>query len=81
MNCAAAAHLNCNAPPPLWFPLFFIALWVGVSTLLSLIGGWLALSRYYRAAQDIQGQKFRTASGSVGRSHFLAVRYGNCLMK
>jgi hypothetical protein len=78
MNCAAAA--NCNQPPPLWFPLFFIALWLGVSTLLSLVGGWFALSQHYRAAQDIQGQKFRMTSGSVGWSGFIPVGYGNCLI-
>jgi hypothetical protein len=50
-----------NAPPfpALFFPAFFVGIWILVAFLLSRVGGWSALSSYYRAQQPFFGTLFR----------------------
>ena len=62
----------------LWFGLFFIAMWVGISTLLSRIGGWSTLARRYRATEPSAGKRFNFVSGSMGQRVF-PVNYRTCL--
>src|SRR5262245_26166109 len=41
-----------------FFPLFFAALWLSISLLLSWIGGWQKLAGSYSANQKITGVRF-----------------------
>ena len=41
---------------PAFLVLYVIALWAGVSFVISLIGGWFELGRIYRNSQPFQGQ-------------------------
>lgn len=64
--------------PPTWFwpvfPLFFAGLWLGVLYLLSAIGGWGTLARYYPAVASAEGERFRFQSAQLGW-----VSYNNCV--
>ena len=42
-----------------FFALYFIGLWVLVSTFISLIGGWFSLAKLYRTRVPFEGVKFR----------------------
>jgi hypothetical protein len=42
---------------PVWFPLFFIGMWLLVSTFFAFISGWLSLARRFRAGLRPEGQK------------------------
>jgi hypothetical protein len=42
---------------PLWFPLFFIGMWLFVSAFFALISGWVFLARRFRAGSRPEGQK------------------------
>jgi hypothetical protein len=59
---------------PFLFPVFFVAMWVGVGYLLAGIGGWHALARHYAAADAVDGTRFRFRSARVG-----SVNYGSCV--
>lgn len=51
-----------SIPPRLWVPLvilYVVSLWLLVSFLLALIGGWLELGRTYKALLKFDGQIFR----------------------
>jgi hypothetical protein len=63
---------------PQWFVPMFAAMWFGVTGLLSHVGGWANLAAKFRAAQDLDGERFRFVSGSMGK-RFLPVNYANCL--
>src|SRR5436190_23340607 len=41
-----------------WFPLTFAGGWIGISLLLSWIGGWRALAERYPATQRFAGARF-----------------------
>ena len=47
------------------FALYFIGLWLLISTLISLIGGWFALSKFYRMRTPFSGQKVSGQSGQM----------------
>jgi hypothetical protein len=49
-----------------WLPFIFVGAWVGISLLLSRIGGWHALSLQYRATQPITGQRYWMKSAGMG---------------
>lgn len=73
-----------NQPPPPWllepqwfFP-FFVIFWAGITGLLAILGGWAGLAGYFRADGQVEGERFRFVSGSVG-ARFLPVSYGSCL--
>jgi len=70
MNANALEYIS--APN---FILFFIVLWISVSMLISIIGGWRALSGDYRANFPYDGKKLRMKS--VGMRW--ATSYGNCV--
>ena len=61
----------------LWvlFPVFFVAMWLFVSFLLSAMGGWRALAEHYTAQSPFQGKRFRFRSAQLGGY----VNYGGCL--
>ena len=64
---------------PQWFIPFFLCLWLAISAVLALAGGWYSLSREFRSDETIRGERFRFASGSLGRWPFPVTSYGNCL--
>jgi hypothetical protein len=61
----------------LWLVIvvFVIALWLLVSLLISVMGGWRALSGYYTAETPFPGERIRFCSAQFARY----VNYGNCL--
>ena len=63
---------------PQWFIPAFILMWVGISALLAVVGGWSSLATRFRSASSIKGDRFRFVSGSMGWS-FLPVSYRRCL--
>src|SRR5436309_12401220 len=48
-----------------WFPFIFVGAWVGISLLLSWIGGWRALAGRYRATQRFTGVRFWMKSAGM----------------
>ena len=64
---------------PQWFFPFFICLWLGISALISLIGGWHSLAGEFPAVDSVEGERSRFASGSLGRWPFPVSSYGGCL--
>jgi hypothetical protein len=60
---------------PLWFPFVFVGGWVGISVLLSWIGGWRELARHYRATLPFTGQRFWMKSAGMR----WGVAYSRCL--
>jgi hypothetical protein len=61
-----------------WFLLLFIVAWLGTCALLSLMGGWHRLAKKFRATSEIDGEKYRFVSMSLGTGLF-PVRYRNSL--
>lgn len=53
-------YLNSWLTTPLVFAIFFVALWCAICYLVSLMSGWLALSRRFRAQSEPYGD-VRTA--------------------
>src|ERR1700742_2187491 len=70
--------MNHGSELPAWlwalFPFFFVGMWVTVSLLLSLIGGWRALARQYPAPEPAEGTWFPFCSATVGWGN-----YNGCL--
>jgi len=50
--------MDLTSLKPVYFLLYFICLWSGVSLLISLIGGWFELGRAYRAVAPFQGSRW-----------------------
>lgn len=63
---------------PQWLALLFAVLWLGVSALLSRVGGWSTLAGPYRAKYPPVGEQFRFVSASMGKER-LPVNYKGCL--
>ena len=51
---------------PLWFPFFFIALWLVVGALLGALGGWPRLAQKFRAAVRPTGSAIKSQVLSIG---------------
>ena len=66
----------------IWLVLLFIAawlvMWVAITFALSRLSGWSFLARKFRAASEIDGDKYWFVSGRMGK-RFLPVNYGYCL--
>jgi hypothetical protein len=60
---------------PFIFISFFLAIWIFVCLLLSMVGGWQALGKAYRAEEKIEGTRWSWQSGSTR----LGFAYRNCL--
>jgi hypothetical protein len=63
---------------PRWFFAVFALMWVAISALLSLVGGWSSLASHFRSERSREGERFRFVSGSMGAALF-PVSYGRCL--
>ena len=46
-------------------PLYLLCLWMLVSAIVSLIGGWFSLARVYRTRVPFNGAKWRMQSGQM----------------
>lgn len=68
-----ANHLEPFSVPA--YILIFIALWICVCKLLSVFGGWQALSRDYRANSAFDGPKLWLKSVGIRRW----TNYNNCI--
>lgn len=84
LPCQGQLGTLLHQPAPQWladpqwlFPIFILA-WLGVTGLLSVLGGWSGLASRFRAEEPVLGERFHFVSGSMG-NRFLPVRYGNCL--
>lgn len=47
------------------FPIYFVLLWLLVSAVISLVGGWHSLSKIYRTRVPFDGTKLRMQSGRM----------------
>ncbi len=67
---------------PKWFVPLALALgavaWVGSAWLVARISGWASLAARFPADSIVEGQKFRFASGALGRK-YLPTRYNGAL--
>ncbi|MHB8413786.1 MAG: hypothetical protein ACYDDA_12090 [Acidiferrobacteraceae bacterium] len=72
--------LSSTLLKPPWFFLLFVALWLGLSGLLSYLSGWRRLAARFRATKELEGERFRFASGAIGSSTCLPVSYRGCLL-
>lgn len=49
------------------FPIFFSALWIGITLGMSFIGGWRTVAKFYTAAgRPVGGREFRRVTGMFG---------------
>ena len=55
------------------FPLLFLSVWIGVSFIISVVGGWTTLSRKYRCTSTMASWK-GWQSANIG-----GVSYNHCL--
>jgi hypothetical protein len=63
---------------PHWFIAGFVVLWLGMSALLALLGGWTSLAARFRSAEPKAGERLRFVSGSIG-APLMPVSYGRSL--
>jgi len=61
---------------PFVFPVFFVGLWLLITTILSRVSGWPGLSAAFPDRPDEKLVGFGAASGRMG----LGVNYNNCLV-
>ena len=47
------------------FPIYFLLLWLLVSTIISFIGGWFSLAKVYRTRAVFNGARWRMQSGQM----------------
>ena len=53
------------------FPIVFSALWIGITLLMSFIGGWRNLARHYAATgKPVGGREFRHLTGMFGMASY-----------
>jgi hypothetical protein len=70
--------MNASSKFPLWFPLYFAALWMFVSTILAFLSGWRHLGAKYKTQTVTEGRKFYMQSAGIGAFPF-SVGYRGCL--
>ncbi len=47
------------------FPVYFIMLWLGMGAIISYLGGWFSLSKFYRSRVPFSGGKWGMQSGQM----------------
>lgn len=53
------------------FPIFFAALWIGITLLLSFIGGWGSVGKHYAATgRPAQGSVLKSVTGMFGIARY-----------
>lgn len=82
--------MNADALPfyiePMWLVPILVAAWFVLCGLIAHLSGWASLARRFAAddlrqmvvANPVGGERFRFASGSLGR-RYLPVNYNGCL--
>jgi hypothetical protein len=74
MPILGLATANVGQSPPTWllalFPLFFIVVWCGVTTLLGVLAGHAALLSRYPPVDERCDPSFLMASGRMGWVNF-----------
>ncbi|NTV98620.1 MAG: hypothetical protein HGA70_05605 [Chlorobiaceae bacterium] len=65
--------------PLVIFTVTFPALWIGVSAILSLAGGWSLLAERFTAKQQDPGKEFRFASALLKKQGMFPVTYRGSL--
>lgn len=60
---------------PVAFPIFFVCLWILICGVISRVGGWALLSKFFRAQLPFTGTRWRLQSGQMR----YMVGYNNCL--
>ena len=61
--------------------VFFPLLWLGIASLLSVVGGWRELAATYAVdPATFKGDRARTTTGALQRSFMLPVNYSSCLL-
>ena len=58
----------------IFFPIFFILLWGGVSFIIANVGGWSRLAQFYETQSKFEGEKWHMKSGRMGLAN-----YNGCL--
>ena len=60
------------------FPIFFVGLWVLITLVLSLVGGWSTLAQYYQAQQPFFGTliRFQAAQFRAGTNYNGCLNFG-----
>jgi hypothetical protein len=53
-------------PFPVWFPFFFVGLWLFVGGLLSFLSGWPSLARQFRATSRPSGVRLTRQVAKIG---------------
>jgi hypothetical protein len=56
-----------NRNSPVYFPLFFVLLWLAVTTILGFISGWFVLMKSYPDRPENPLRTFAGQSGYIGR--------------
>jgi hypothetical protein len=64
---------------PQWFFPFFVVFWFSIGALVSHLAGWTKLAERFRAANGLDGERFRFASASMGTLSWFPVGYRGCL--
>jgi hypothetical protein len=67
---------------PQWFPVLFGGAWLGLSALLSVMGGWHSLAQSYPVPNDFaltSADRFRFKSIQMREHTLLPVNYSNCV--
>ena len=58
---------------PVYFPLFFLVMWISVTTLLGVLSGWFVLMRAYPDRGEVPLQSFSWQSGSMNSVNMRSV--------
>jgi len=66
--------VNFLSNNPIYFPIVFIAMWVGLMWAFSLIGGWGSLAKHYKTDESFSGVKTHMQTVRVG-----PINYGSCI--
>jgi hypothetical protein len=64
---------------PQWFFPMFVVGWFTVCGLLAFLSGWRFLAQRFPAPAQIQGERFRFVSASMGAVPWFPVNYSSCL--
>ena len=64
--------------PQWFFPLFAVG-WFAVCGVLALSSGWRSLAERFPAPAQVNGERFRFASASMGLVPWFPVRYSGCV--
>ena len=50
---------------PIFFPIFFVGMWVLIAYWIALMGGWRLLAKRFRLQESFLGEKWHMQSASM----------------